>query len=238
VTKPKLLIVEDEKPILQGLIDVFVFHGYDVESAQDGTLGLERAVYSNFDLVILDVMLPGTDGFTICHELKKRKPAQPVILLTAKTSEEDVVTGLSLGADDYVGKPFSIRELTLRAQAVLRRSGKFSDDILELRIGNFIRIDTRNMVGVFTSKPDNESISFTRKEIELLLYLHRHSDRPVTREELLCEVWGYTRAENIETRTVDIHVAKLRRKIELDPKVPIHLVTVRGGGYRLDGSHQ
>lgn len=232
--KPRLLIVEDENSILQGLVDVFVFHGYDVEFATDGQVGLEKALSSCFDLVVLDVMLPGLDGFTICHELKKQKPEQPVILLTAKTSEDDVVTGLSLGADDYVGKPFSVRELTLRAQAVLRRAGRTNDNILELLIGDYIRIDTRNLVG--TIGVELEPLPFTRKEIEILVYLHRHPGRPVSREELLSEVWGYARTENIETRTVDIHIAKLRRKIERDPKAPLHLVTVRGGGYRLDGS--
>ncbi len=229
-TKHKILIVEDEEAILQGLMDVFVFHGFEVSTAKDGKAGLEQALTGNFDMVLLDVMLPHTDGFTICDQIKKQKREQPVIMLTAKTSEDDVVTGLSLGADDYISKPFSVRELVLRVQAVLRRSKKNLSKERDFRLGDDIVIDTVNLVG----KVKGMDTLFTRKEIEILQYLSANSDRPVTREELLTEVWGYAAAAHIETRTVDIHMAKLRKKIEPDNKEPVYLITVRGEGYRLN----
>jgi len=232
--KARILIVEDEEPIRQGLIDVFVFHGYEVEWAADGDLGLRKATNEKFDLVLLDVMLPGKDGFTVCNEIRSASREQPIIMLTAKTSDEDIITGLSLGADDYVAKPFSVTELLLRVEAVLRRSRRLPKDMPELHLGA-LRVDPLNLVGHFLhdGKP-GAPITFTRREIDILQYLKDHSERPVSRDELLAEVWGYSKTGNIETRTVDIHVAKLRRKIEETPKNPKLLVTVRGEGYRLE----
>lgn len=232
--KAKILIIEDEEAIRKGLEDVFVFHGYQVSSEVDGKRGLDRAAVEDHDLVILDVMLPSLDGFSICSELKAKKPEQLVIMLTAKTGEEDIINGLRLGADDYVGKPFSITELVLRVEAVLRRvrsSGKLPP---ELVIGETLKIDTRNLLGVsFERNGNKREIVFTRRELDILYYLKMNNTGPVSRETLLEEVWGYKRAAQIETRTVDIHIAKLRRKIEVDPKSPTLLVTVRGEGYRL-----
>lgn len=226
--KPRLLIVEDELAILQGLIDVFVFHGYDVDSATDGKTGLDKALHGNYDLILLDVMLPQVDGFTICNRIRERDLQQPVIMLTAKSSEEDIITGLTLGADDYIAKPFSVRELVLRVESVLRRTLKRNDRTEVIEVGG-IRIDTANLQQLECDKPRR----FTRREIEILHYLLQHGQRPVPREELLEKVWGYRQAESIETRTVDIHIAKLRRKIENDPKQPKLLLTIRGEGYRL-----
>lgn len=227
--KPRLLIIEDEPAILTGLIDLFVYHGYDVDAAQDGRLGLEKALGESYDLIILDIMLPTLDGFAICDAIRKHSREQPLIILTAKTSDEDIITGLTLGADDYVAKPFSVRELVLRVEAVLRRSPRRMHAEAQLWIGEHLQIDTRNLVGIQEDKP----ILFTRREIEILQYLKQHQDRPVSREELLVEVWGYAKASRFETRTVDIHMAKLRRKIEPDPKTPTVLLTVRGEGYKL-----
>lgn len=227
--KPRLLIIEDEPAILTGLIDLFVYHGYDVDAAQDGRLGLEKALRETYDLIILDIMLPTLDGFAICDAIRKHSREQPLIILTAKTSDEDIITGLTLGADDYVAKPFSVRELVLRVEAVLRRSPRRMHAEAQLWIGAHLQIDTRNLVGIQGEKP----ILFTRREIEILQYLKQHQDRPVSREELLVEVWGYAKASRFETRTVDIHMAKLRRKIEPDPKTPTVLLTVRGEGYKL-----
>lgn len=229
--KLKLLIVEDEVAILQGLTDVFVFHGYAVESSRDGREALDMAQQGDYDLVILDVMLPSVDGFAICNEIRRHDRDQPVIMLTAKTTEDDILTGLTLGADDYIAKPFSVRELLLRVEAVLRRSQKLRKQESQFGVGDGICIDVNNLLGRTADATDD--IPFTRREIDLLQYLRQHADRPIAREELLVEVWGYRRADGIETRTVDIHIAKLRRKIEPDPKNPVYLVTIRGEGYKL-----
>jgi len=227
--KPRLLIVEDEVPIRVGLTDLFVFHGYEVETAADGRDGLRKALSGGYALLLLDVMLPGIDGFEICNRVRASDPEQPIILLTAKTSDEDIVLGLTLGADDYVAKPFSVTQLVLRVQAVLRRARGVQDDLALIQLGGGLEIDTRNLSG----RRGGETLAFTRREAELLKYLASHAERPVPREELLHRVWGYARGAGIETRTVDIHIAKLRRKIEPDPAEPRHLITVRGAGYRL-----
>jgi two-component system response regulator RegX3 len=229
--KLKLLIVEDEDAILQGLTDLFVFHGYAVDRSRDGREGLDMARHGDYDLVILDVMLPSVDGFTICNEIRRHDRDQPVIMLTAKTTEEDILTGLTLGADDYISKPFSVRELVLRVEAVLRRSQKLRKQESQFVVGDGICIDVNNLLG-WTADAARE-IPFTRREIDMLQYLRQHADRPISREDLLVEVWGYARADVIETRTVDIHMAKLRRKIEPHPKNPVYLVTIRGEGYKL-----
>ena len=227
--KTRLLIVEDEIAIRTGLTDLFVFHGYEVEAAADGREGLRKALGGGYDLLLLDVMLPGVDGFEICNRVRAADPEQPIVMLTAKTSDEDIVRGLTLGADDYVAKPFSVTQLVLRVQAVLRRARTVQEDLALIRLGDGFEIDTRNLSG----RRGAETLAFTRREVELLKYLAANAERPVPREELLHRVWGYARGADIETRTVDIHIAKLRRKIELDPAEPRHLVTVRGAGYRL-----
>ena len=229
--KLTLLIVEDEPAIRTGLIDLFVYHGYEVDAAPDGRLGLDKALSGAYDLIILDIMLPTLDGFAICNAIRQHSREQPIIILTAKTADEDIIAGLTLGADDYVAKPFSVRELVLRVEAVLRRSAKLRQQEAQLQIGTQLLIDTRNLTG--TQPQRSEPILFTRREIDILQYLKQHNDRPVSREELLAEVWGYAKGSRFETRTVDIHMAKLRRKIEPDPKEPQFLVTIRGEGYKL-----
>jgi DNA-binding response OmpR family regulator len=229
--KLQLLIIEDEPAILTGLIDLFVYHGYEVEAAQDGRVGLDKALSGAHDLIILDIMLPTLDGFALCNAIRQHNREQPLIILTAKTTKEDIITGLTLGADDYVGKPFSVRELVLRVEAVLRRSTKWRQQEAQLWIGEQLQIDTRNLLGAQAHRTD--PVLFTRREIEILQYLKQHNDRPVSREELLAEVWGYAKTAHIETRTVDIHMAKLRRKIEPNPTEPQFLVTIRGEGYKL-----
>jgi two-component system response regulator RegX3 len=224
----RILVIEDETAIREGLADVLVFHGYDVDSAATGPDGLRKAQTGRFDLVLLDIMLPGIDGYEICDRIRAGDRRQPIIMLTAKGADEEIVHGLTLGADDYVAKPFSIHELILRIQAVLRRSQVGIEQARVISLPN-IEIDTENLAG----RNAGGEIAFTRREIEVLAYLAENADRPVSREELLLKVWGYARNVDIETRTVDIHVAKLRRKIEVDPKEPRNLVTVRGAGYRL-----
>ncbi len=224
----RILVVEDEEAIRTGLIDVLVFHGYDADSAATGPDGLEKALTGKFDLILLDIMLPGMDGYEICDRIRTEDRKQPIIMLTAKTSDEEIIQGLKLGADDYVPKPFSIQQLVLRIEAVLRRSQVGQEMARTLSIGG-IEIDTDNLCGL----KDGNEITFTKREIEVLSYLSQNSDRPVSRDELLSKVWGYARNLDIETRTVDIHIAKLRRKIEADNKTPELLITVRGAGYRL-----
>jgi two-component system, OmpR family, alkaline phosphatase synthesis response regulator PhoP len=226
---PQVLIIEDEPAIRTGLTDALVFHGFEVTSEADGSRGLERALTGNYDLVLLDIMLPAVDGFTICDEIRKIDRQQPIIMLTAKSSDEDIINGLSLGADDYVAKPFSVAQLILRIKAVLRRSSVGIEAERMLELDGAIRIDLEALDGVNGDEP----IALTRREADILRYLRANADRPVSRDELLNKVWGYSRTAEIETRTVDIHIAKLRRKIETDPAAPRNLVTVRGAGYRL-----
>lgn len=223
-----ILVIEDETAIREGLIDVLLFHKFAVDSAASGIDGLDKALTGKFDLILLDIMLPGLDGYQICDRIRARDLHQPIIMLTAKSSDEEIVQGLKLGADDYVQKPFSVQQLVLRIKAVLRRSADGRELARTITLGDLL-IDTESLTGSRGSAP----IAFTRRETDLLCYLAQHSDRPITREELLLKIWGYARNLNIETRTVDIHIAKLRRKIEIDPKAPRHLVTVRGAGYRL-----
>jgi two-component system response regulator RegX3 len=227
--KPRILVVEDEAAIRDGLTDVLVYHGYTVDAVGDGRDGLKKALSGQYDLLLLDVMLPGRDGFAICDEVRKLDRDLAIIMLTAKTSDEDIVNGLSLGADDYIAKPFSIAQLVLRVKAVLRRSRALAEAAAQIRLAGDVEIDVRNLSG----RRGTESLTFTRREMEILEYLQRNSQRPVSRDELLTRVWGYDRSADIETRTVDIHVAKLRRKIEVDAKEPRSLITVRGAGYRL-----
>lgn len=228
-TKANILIIEDEEAIRTGLVDVLIYHGFTTDFAEDGNTGLEKALTGQFDLILLDVMLPGMNGFDVCECIRKEDREQPIIMLTAKTSDEDIVQGLQFGADDYVAKPFSIAQLILRIQAVLRRSGLSQETNHIIELGNEIKIDSRNL----STKKNNEVIHFTRREMDILLYLFHHSDRPVPRDELLHKLWGYAKNLDLETRTVDIHIAKLRRKIEDDPAQPYYLITIRGAGYRL-----
>ena len=224
--KARILIVEDETAIRAGLVDVFVYHGYEVDYAEHGEEGLSKALSGLFDLILLDVMLPGIDGFEICDRIRAQDRQQAVIMLTAKTSDEDIIRGLTLGADDYVSKPFSVTQLVLRVQAVLRRSGIGDTTDREIRLYNGLLVDTENLSA-------EGGIAFTRREMDVLQYLCSQAERPVPREELLIKVWGYASHMEIETRTVDIHIAKLRRKIETNPSNPECIVTVRGAGYRL-----
>jgi len=227
--KIRILIVEDEEAIRTGLSDVLVFHGYEVDCAAEGNEGLDKALSGGFDLILLDIMLPGMDGFEICNRVRSQDRDQPIIMLTARSSDEDIIQGLSLGADDYVAKPFSVAQLVLRVQAVLRRSRTAVELDHQLHLGDGVEIDSRNLSG----RRGEQALSFTRREVEILQYLKVNSERPVSREELLNRVWGYARNLQLETRTVDIHIAKLRRKIEPDPAQPRYLLTVRGAGYRL-----
>jgi len=227
--KPRasILVVEDDLAILKGLLDVFVFNGYQAKGLEDGGEGLKAGLEETYDLIILDVMLPTLDGFSICKAIRKKKPGQGIIILTAKGSEDDIVTGFKAGADDYVSKPFSLRELMVRVESVLRRTGKSPGDEQIRFKGIFFDGKTLN------ASYENHTIELTRREMDIIVYLYRHMDRIVSKKELLTEVWQYADA-NIETRTVDIHILKLRKKITVLMGNVLVIVTIRGEGYRLE----
>ena len=174
-------------------------------------------------------MLPGINGFDILRQVREQDREQAIIMLTAKSTDEDVIEGLSLGADDYVAKPFSVTQLVLRVEAVLRRTRPQQQQDVHIHLTDSLAIDTQNLCATL----DANTITFTRREMDILQYPHLQHDRPVSRDELLTRVWGYARDLDLETRTVDIHIAKIRRKLEPEPAEPRYLVTVRGAGYRL-----
>jgi DNA-binding response OmpR family regulator len=223
--KARILVVEDDAAIQHGLRDVLVFNGYAADGVADGGQGLRQALNGGYDLVLLDVMLPTMDGFAICKQLRHERPAQAIIMLTAKGAEEDVVTGFKAGADDYVCKPFSLRELMVRVEAVLRRSGKALGQ--ERIQHNDTVFDGQNL----RAQRGPHVQELTRREMDILVYLHRHQDRIVSKRELLTQVWHYADAD-IETRTVDIHMLKLRKKISVLDETSTLIQTVRGEGYR------
>ncbi|MCG6917265.1 MAG: response regulator transcription factor [Deltaproteobacteria bacterium] len=225
--KASILVVEDDTAILQGLLDVLVFNGYQAAGVEDGGEGLEKALEERHDLIILDVMLPTLDGFTICKKVRKEKPNQAIIILTAKGSEDDIVTGFKAGADDYVSKPFALRELMVRVEAVLRRAGKALGD--EQVHSHGIFFDGKTLLATY----NEDVMELTRREMDIIHYLYRKRDQIVSKKELLTEVWNYADPD-IETRTVDIHMLKLRKKISsLIGDIPF-ILTVRGEGYRLE----
>ena len=228
--KARILVVEDDAAILKGLCDVLVFNGYRADGVADGIEGRNCALSGQYDLVLLDVMLPGMDGFDICREIRSQRPTQPVIILTAKGAEDDLVTGFAAGADDYVSKPFSLRELMVRVEAVLRRSGKAAGDA-KIRYGDIL-FDGHNLQAVC----EDCTVALTRREMDIVAYLFRHNGRIVSKGELLTEVWHY-KDPNVETRTVDIHMLKLRKKIASLTDGRVLIRTVRGEGYRLEPEH-
>jgi DNA-binding response OmpR family regulator len=221
----RILIVEDEAALLRALVDNFRFESYEVIEAADGETGYQKARENSPDLMILDIMLPRMSGYDVCRRLRAEGVQIPILMLTARGDESDRVIGLDLGADDYVTKPFSVRELSARVRALLRRSGASVTQADELRIGD-VRIDFRT----YEARRGGELLDFTRKEFQLLRLLVSRQGSVVTRDALLDEVWGQESYPT--TRTVDTHIANLRAKIEPDPKRPQHLITVHGVGYR------
>ena len=222
--KPRALVVEDEASIRNGLCDVLVYRGFEVESVADGASALVVMVDGHFDLMLLDVMLPELDGFRVCEQVRARGDRTPVLMLTAKGSEEDIVRGFDAGADDYVTKPFSVRELAARVQALLRRAGRVPAG--RFHAGPFEVDPSRH-----TARADGVEIALTAREVRILQLLAEDPGRIVSRRTLLREVWEMNNADNVETRTVDMHIAKLRKK--LGARADGLVETVRGGGYRL-----
>ena len=220
-----ILIVEDDPSMLTGLKDNFEFKGYKVLTAADGEKGLDAALNATPDLIILDIMLPKINGYEICRLIRAEGLEMPVIMLTAKGEESDVVLGLNIGADDYVTKPFSISELLARSAAFLRRTKKEVEEVVEfgaLRLDRAARRLTR----------DGKEIELSPKEFSLLLYFVEKSGRALTRDEILNAVWGYDCI--VTSRSVDRFVTTLRNKIEPDPASPVFIHTVRQVGYRFD----
>jgi len=221
-----ILIIEDDPKMQTGLRDNLEFEGYTVKTEGDGTAGLQTWIDNAFDCVILDVMLPGLSGFDVLKSAREKGITTPVIMLTAKGEEIDRVLGLELGADDYVTKPFSLRELLARVKAVLRRSERGVAGGSRVRLGSF-----EADVDAYDASRDGVAVAMTPKEFEILKFLWQHRNRTVSRDQLLTNVWGYD--ESISTRTVDNFILKLRQKIEEDPADPRYIVTIHGTGYKL-----
>jgi Response regulators consisting of a CheY-like receiver domain and a winged-helix DNA-binding domain len=220
-----ILVVEDDPAILRGLADNLRFESYEVLTAEDGESGYKLLAEKKPDLLILDLMLPRMSGYEVCRKARAAGITTPIMMLTARGEEADRVLGLDLGADDYVSKPFSIRELLARVRAILRRAQPAAALPDELRFGD-VEVDFRS----YEARKGGSPLEMTPKEFQVLRLLAARSGEVVTRDELLNEVWGY---ENYPTtRTVDNHVATLRAKIELDPANPEHLRTVHGVGYK------
>jgi two-component system alkaline phosphatase synthesis response regulator PhoP len=224
----KILIVEDEPNMVAGLRDNFEYEGYQVITAGDGVEGLNRALADSPDIVVLDVMMPRMSGLDVCKQLKAKRPSVPIIMLTARGQEVDKVVGLELGADDYVTKPFSIRELIARVKAVLRRAQVLPKEQERYSFGE-VQVNLRSYQVVKRGK----SVDFSAKEFDLLKYFLCHPGETLSRDRLLEEVWGY--AHYPTTRTVDAHIVRLRQKIEPVPDEPRYILTVHGVGYKFVG---
>jgi DNA-binding response OmpR family regulator len=226
--RTRILIIEDEPAMVAGLRDNFEYEGYEVISAGDGVSGLERALADSPDLVVLDVMMPRMSGLDVCKQLKAKQPSVPIIMLTARGQEIDKVVGLELGADDYVTKPFSVRELMARVKAVLRRVSQQAPTLEVYRFSDVevnIRSNEVRRAGI--------PVELSAKEFALLVYFIAHPAETLSRDRLLDEVWGY---ENYPTtRTVDTHIVHLRQKLEPNPEEPRFILTVHGSGYKFIG---
>jgi len=221
-----ILTIEDDPAIRRGICDALGYAGYRVLESGDGRDGLEMAVRHDYDLLLLDLVLPGKDGLEILREVRKTRPTQPVIILSARGEEDDRVEGLKLGADDYVVKPFSVKELLARVEAVLRRSPERPTDLDEVQFPGGLADFARREVQF----KDGERVELSEREIELLRYLVKNGGRAIARDELLANVWRIS-PQGVSTRTIDMHVARLREKLRDDPTDPQVLLTVRGKGY-------
>jgi len=222
----KILIIEDEEDLVKGLKLNLLDEGYEVDYALNGKEGLEKALNEKPDLILLDIMLPGMNGLEICKELRQKKMDIPILMLTAKGEEIDKVIGLEIGADDYISKPFSIRELLARVKAHLRRENRGGEAVPSLVQLETVKID----FGHYKVIREGDETDLTSLEVDVLRYLIGQEGKVVSRDDLLDKIWGYEKYPT--TRTIDNHILKLRKKIELDPNHPKHILTVYGGGYR------
>ena len=229
-TKQHVLVVEDDSAIRRGIADALKFKGFDVYEASTGPAGLEMAVGSDCELVLLDLILPGKDGLDILKEIRATRPTLPVIILTAKGDESDRVLGLQLGADDYVVKPFSVKELLARVEAVLRRSAERPTDVKSIDVPGGVADLARRELRF----KDGSRRELSEREAELLRYLACNPGRAITRDEILARVWRIP-SSRMETRTIDMHVVRLREKLRDDSEDPKVLLTIRGKGYMFAG---
>jgi two-component system alkaline phosphatase synthesis response regulator PhoP len=226
MTRQRIFTIEDDAAIRRGIVDALRFAGFDTLEAADGEVGLEMAVKCDFDLLLLDLVLPRGDGFAILEQVRRLRPTLPVIILTARGEEADRVRGLSDGADDYVVKPFSVKELLARVEAVLRRSAERPVPLAQISIPGGV-IDLKRREVRFRK---GERIELSQQEAELLHYLASNSGRAITRDELLANVWRIS-PKGVSTRTIDMHITRLREKLHDNPEEPIIILTVRGKGY-------
>jgi DNA-binding response OmpR family regulator len=223
-----ILVIEDDSAIRQGIIDALQFAGYQTLHAADGQGGLSQALRATFDLLLLDLILPGASGYDILKATREARPTLPIIILTARGEEADRVQGLRLGADDYVVKPFSVRELLARVEAVLRRSPERPNHVSKVTLrGGMVDLARREV-----RYKDGERFELSERETDLLRYLASNAGRAISREEILTRVWRLN-PKRIETRTIDMHIANLRQKLRDDSEEPTVLLTVRGKGYML-----
>ncbi len=223
------MIIEDEEDLVKGLKLNLADEGYEVDWAADGAEGLRKALEETPDLIILDIMLPEMDGLEVCRELRQKNIGIPIIMLTAKGEEVDKVVGLEIGADDYITKPFSVRELLARIKAHLRRVEREEQTIPKIFSFGDVEIDFAH----FKARSKGKELDLTSIEMEILKYLITHRGEVVTRDDLLDKIWGYDSYPT--TRTIDNHILKLRKKIEEDPAHPEYILSVYGEGYRFVG---
>jgi DNA-binding response OmpR family regulator len=221
----KILIIEDEVNMIEGLRFNLEARDYMVIASQDGETGIKRAIKEQPDLIILDLMLPGINGYEVCKKLKESKPEIPIVMLTAKSQESDIITGLDLGADDYITKPFSVLELLSRINAMLRRSSTNSTIPDLFQFGN-IEINFKK----YEASKHGKTLKMSPREFEILQYLLERKGEVVTRDDLLNRVWGYDSFPF--TRTIDAHISTLRKKIEDRPEDPEMIITIHGKGYK------
>jgi DNA-binding response OmpR family regulator len=226
VNAQQILTVEDDAAIRRGIVDALRFAGYQPFEAATGDAGLEIATKRSFDLLLLDLVLPGCSGLDILRAVRKVRASQPVIILTARGEENDRVEGLRLGADDYVVKPFSVKELLARVEAVLRRSPERPRELSQLKVHGGVADLARQEVRF----DDGSRVELSEKEVELLRYLASNAGRAISRDELLLRVWQLN-PRGLATRTIDMHVMRLREKLRDDPAQPSLVLTVRGKGY-------
>lgn len=223
--RPRILVVEDEPAIRIGICDMLAFQGYAPEGVGDGRAGLQAALEGEYALLILDVMLPGVDGLTICEKARQRHPRRAILMLTAKGGEADILEGFRRGADDYVPKPFSVAQLAARVRALLRRSGAQTARRFEVR---GVHVDAARQV----ASSGGAEVEISPRDVEVLEWFAARRGQVVGRDELLREVWGYQSVSSVETRCVDMHIAKLRRKLSEVTDAAV-IETVRGSGYRV-----
>ncbi|MBN1595203.1 response regulator transcription factor [candidate division FCPU426 bacterium] len=224
-----ILIIEDEAPILTGLEDALLAEGYEVMTASNGELGLKTALQEKTELILLDIMLPKLNGFDLISQFRQKNKTTPIIMLTAKGQERDKIKGFALGADDYVTKPFSVKELTARVKAVLKRSLQTAPAVAEYVLEG-IHFDFKAL----KARKAQQEIALSPREYDLLRYLIEHKGEVISRAQILQAIWQYDLENTPTTRTIDNYIVKLRQKVEKKPDQPRHILTVHGKGYRFE----